>query len=519
MNTSILEMLIHSNKDSFSRKSTAIGDKKQGKILVDLQMVDVFMISVVMKISSAAADALNCNLVVASAMRADGNLVKLIKSYAPLQVMNAGCFIVYGFLSNITRVINVAMNTNTGEDLVSLKIQDMPVGMHIYDLILARMGLSSIKEISLKQRFCIAVEVSFFYAMWAYINKNNISYAVLPDNAYRQGLIFEILRKKRIPSISGIDVNGISMHKYESAEDYLQHCRTPDIDVIKRIINTPSLYSNAKNYLLHRTSGLEQQHDVIRAYSKDKSKINRQNLINTHGLCSDKKIVLVMAHIFRDAPHAYPGMLFNDYEDWLIKTCLRLAKNPHVNFLIKEHPSAELYNEKGRIDSMLNQHGFGNKLLAKDINTASFFNSVDVVVTCGGTAGMEFPCHGVPVLVAAKPPYSSFPYIISPNTETAYFSELDRIHEYGKLSEDMMKMAEAVLYVIHSLMKVEKYKMGLGSQQYLMGGCFDMDLFMKEMISDCNDGVGYSSMISIMERFLHGKHKNLIDYSMVATNT
>ena len=280
-------------------------------------------------------------------------------------------------------------------------------------------------------------------------------------------------------------------------------------------MNIPELYSNVERYLLHRVSGKEQQHDVMRAYSKEKMKIDRIGLINTYNLHPDKRIVLVMAHIFCDAPHAYPCMLFKDYEDWLIKTCQRLAKNSYVSFLVKEHPSAALYSEEGKIDSILNKIGLENKLLSKDINTKSLFDSIDVVVTCGGTAGMEFPCFGVPVLVAAKPPYALFPYVVSSDTKTEYYLELDKLHEYRKLSDEKIKLAKCVLYVIHPVMKIEKDKIGLGSQQYLKGGDFNVELFMKEMIADCDEGMGFSALVSAMENFLRGEHKNLIDLSKV----
>ncbi|MCX5679368.1 MAG: hypothetical protein NTZ95_01675 [Candidatus Omnitrophica bacterium] len=518
MSTSILKMFIRSNNDFFSKNSIAIRGKRQGKILVDIQTTDIFTVSTVMKIASAVSDVLNREMIVISAIKARGALVRLIKSYDPSNVINAKHLISHGFLFNMIRVLKLVMNVRTGDDLVSLVIQDMPVGIHIYDSILIRMGLSSVKKLSLRQRFYILMEVSFFYSILAYINRHNISYVILPDNAYRQGVVSEILKSKAIPSISGIDINGISMHKYESAEDYLKHCRAPDTDIVYKISNTPELYLNAENYLLFRTLGQEQQHDTMRAYSKDKMEINRPGLISTYKLHPGKKIILIMAHIFCDAPHAYPKMLFKDYEDWLIKTCFRLANNTQVNFLVKEHPSAALYSEEGKIDRMLIEQGFGDKLLSKDVNTKSLFNSVDAIVTCGGTAGMEFPCYGVPVLVAAKPSYDSFSYIVSPDTETAYYSELDKMNENEKLSDNDIKLAKSVLYTIHSVIKIEKDKIGLGSQQYIMGGQFDIDLFMEEMIADCADGKGYSAMISEIGLFLLGKHKNLIDHSKLSKN-
>jgi len=515
MNTSVLNEFVDSNRAFFFKKNRERDGARDGVILVDLQTTNAFVACSVMKISAAVSDILNQDIIVVSAMRGGRTIAELIKSFNPLNVVSAKHLIISGFLRNAASILRSALTINTGDDLGSLKIHGIPVGIHIYDLILARRGLSSIGKMSLSYRIDLIVNLSFFYAISRYIGENKVSYAVLPDTVYRQGLLFEIMKSKCLPSISGIDINGISMHKFESPKDYESHCRVPDMDVVDMVMNNPSLYSNAEAYLSHRTSGQEQQHDALRAYAKDKAKTSKADLINAHGLSPDKKIVLVMSHIFCDAPHAYPKMLFRDYADWLIKTCQRLAGNPSVNFVVKEHPSAALYAEEGTIDRILDSHGFGNKLISKDTNTESLFNSVDVVVTCGGTVGMEFPCYGVPVLVAAKPPYAAFPYVVAPDTEATYYSELDRIHEYNKLSEENMRLAKSVLYVIQSAMKIPKESVGLGSQSYMKGSGFDVDIFLKEMVIDCDSGEGYSALLSAIKILLSGEHKNLVNLPRV----
>jgi hypothetical protein len=154
----------------------------------------------------------------------------------------------------------------------------------------------------------------------------------------------------------------------------------------------------------------------------------------------------------------------------------------------------------------------GGCLLEKQVNTRSLFDIVDVLVTCGGTAGMEFPCFGVPVLVAAKPPYASYPFVVSPGTLAGYFAELDRIHTYGRLNPTDAQTASAVLYVTQCLMQVEKNGIGLGSQPYLLGVKFDRDLFLREMIQDCSEGSGYHRLVAAMETFVHGEPRNLLDW-------
>ncbi|MGC9975258.1 MAG: hypothetical protein ABSC57_00870 [Syntrophales bacterium] len=510
MDKELFRKFVESNKAFFSKKKNPV-NKYRGSILVDLQSNNIFVVSLIMKISSVVSRLLGYDLVALSAIRTNAVLKDVINSYGPERIINSGLLIVYGCLRRFREIIKTTVKIKTGVDLVSLKIDNFHVGFHIYDAVLRRFRLATIDRMNLYHKFSTIAYLSYFYGLLHYIDQEHVRYAILPDNAYRAGLFFEILIQRMIPSITGIDINGISMHKYESPEDYKHHCRKPDDELARNILYNPTIYARAENYLAYRTSGHEKHHDTMRAYSKSKEEVARSQLITTYNLDPKKKIVLIMAHIFCDAPHAFPKILFRDFKHWLINTCLKLAKNPHINFLTKDHPSAILYNEEGTLKRILDEHGFGDRIISQEINTKSLIHSVDVMVTCGGTAGMEFPCYGVPVLVGAKPSYSTFPYIVCPETEDDYYAELDRIHEYKRLSDEMMRMARVVLYIIQSVMKVEKGEIGLGSQEFYLGCSFDIDLFMKEMIEDCQDGSAYANLASIMEKFLIGDYRNLID--------
>lgn len=485
---------------------------KSAKILVDLQITDLFMVCSIMKIASVFSDALMSELIVVPSIKANKHIIKLIKSYGPKTVVNPYKILFLGFLSNFFKIFNVLLKVNTGEDLVALKIDGAAVGMHIYDTIIARFRLGTIKRLTLIQKFHLFLELSFFYYMVNFVNKENIFCTILPDNVYREGLLFEISKAQELLCIAGIDINGISMHKYKTREDFREHCRTPDFDLVDEVMKSSGLYSRAEEYLDYRISGKEQQHDAIRAYSAEKKDVSRFDLV---AICKGdlgKKNVLIMAHIFCDAPHAYPEMLFKDYQDWLLQTCLRLSRNPNINLLVKEHPSVKLYGEEGMVGVLLEGLGLADRLVPSDINTRSLFSCVDVVVTCGGTAGMEFPCYGIPVLVAAKPPYTRFSFVKSPCTIEEYYSELEKIHENERIPENGVQLARSVLYVIQSLMRINRNCIGLGSQPYLRGGDFDLDLFMDEMIHDCVDGEGYYNLTREVRGLLTGKYKNLVDY-------
>lgn len=507
-----MKIFIGSNKQFYSTRlmKQEYAMHGEGVILVDLQSTSEFFVTVIMKISAALREVVRGDLVVLNAIRAGKSVNDIVESYLPKRMINIAILMLHGLIHKNMWLIRIMASMRTGEALVQMRVGEYEIGACIYDSIIRRMALSSIDRLTLKQRFFVLMELAYFFGLKRYVEKNNIVYVVLPDNAYRNGLLFEIARVKSLPSIVGIDLNGMSMHRYAKAEDYVFHCRTPDEEVVRKVVESESLIECAKQYLWMRTTAQEKQHDVLRAYSSNEH-VDRESLVRSYGVNPGKKIALVMAHIFCDAPHAYPGMLFKDYEDWLVKTCVRLSKNDQINYLVKEHPSCTLYGEEGLTKKILESNGLHDKIMCANINTKSLFDSVDVLVTCGGTAGMEFPCFGVPVLVAARSPYCYEEFIRCPSTTEEYMRELDLIHEYEKHDEEDCKRALAVLYVVQSIMKVPREGFGLGTQDYYLGSQIDMANFFKEMEKDCRSGDGYEALVSSVYEFVHGPYDNFID--------
>lgn len=484
-------------------------------ILVDATYTNFYALTVILKIASAVSEILDMNIMILSPLRANRKVIKFIKSFYPKLIISQKKMLLYGLIWNWIRVTKWTISIKTGKDLVGFSDESNAIGKHIYDITLRRRFLTTVEKLDIRNKIDVFYGLLFYYSIKDFLKRKSASFIILVEPAFKNAIISEILKKEKIPFISGIELNGIMMHKFTEKSDYLYHCRRPDFELVEKIMHEPALMQRAEEYLARRLRGEEQQHDVIRAYAKNKKRIGRNELISTYTLKDNRRIVLVMAHVFCDAPHIYPNMLFQDFKDWLVKTCLRLARNECIDFVVKEHPSAGLYGEEGETSKVLRKYGFHEKVLSNDIITSCFFKHVDVVVTCAGTAGIEFPCHGVPVLIGAKAPYASSSYVRVPDSITQYYEEIDRIHEYSRVSSERVKMAKALLFLTQEVMKVPKTDLGFGTQEYFKGCSFDEDKFVAEMIEECLSGRGYEALMDVIRTFLNGKYKNLINLKKV----
>ena len=486
-----LDDLIVANK-RFYRCPKSTGSRK---VLTFLVSNDTYVTGLTMKFAKACAEAAGAETIVIPNIIRSPSVVKLIKSYSPKRITNILLVMLNTLLLKFPRIFARALGSFSGKSILTITIDGVVVGPHIYDYLLTKCAVSSIDKVSLKMRLLIILELTYYFSAKRIIEAAENPLVLLPDNAYRQGMIFELCKKSSLECLAGVSMTAFSIYFYKSNGDYDNHCRTPSSKLIDRVVGDVEFKNNATAYLDSRTKGEGQQHDVIRAYSSQKKNVSSKSLIDSMSLCTDKPIVLVASHIFRDAPHAYPNALFNDYTDWLVQTCTALSKNKNVNFVVKEHPSTELYNEDGEVERVLRDIGLQNHLISSDINTVSLMNVVDVLVTCGGTAGMEFACFGVPSVLAANPPYSKLGFTHNSISIDEYLCKLEDCHNFDRLNSQERDIALCSLYFINACLGAKNLDQLIGTQRLFLGTTIDLPKFYKEMIDDCQANIGYSALV------------------------
>jgi hypothetical protein len=170
------------------------------------------------------------------------------------------------------------------------------------------------------------------------------------------------------------------------------------------------------------------------------------------GLDPKKKTAVIFSHIAWDAAFFYGTCLFEDFEQWLYETVKFVAAEcPELNWIVKLHPFNvfKLQRENKEEESELRllrplfplpQHV---KILRADceLNTQSLFPVVDYVLTVNGTVGMEFPCFGVPAILAGTGRYDGRGFTIDPATKEEYFAALRDLHKLGPLSAEAIELA------------------------------------------------------------------------------
>lgn len=501
---SIFEKIISSNKKFFTFNR---GNNKSGTLLFELFLHEKPLIYGLAKVALYTSNIKNLSPLGIIPVKLSNSNSKFLKSFG-MRTTGDLLSLAIVFFKHLPQVCLLFFKASTKEGILDLKFKEYEIGNHIYDSILRSLLLPTLSKITVKVRVKVLLEIIYFFFFLETIAKNKVKFIVISDCVYRYGILFEIAKKDGIPCLSPVSLNNFSVALNTVPEHFESHYRKPEEQILNSI-NPKDAKAALNDYFAKRYTASIEQHDVLKAYDANKRILSRAQLDEEYNLDPDKPLIMVMSHIFCDAPHCYPGSLYDDYYEWCIRSISLLALNKNVNVLIKEHPSADLYGEKGIISMELNKLNLHHLLLADDVHNISILQGADVVVTCGGTIGQEFAYFKKPVVLAAKPPYSEFGFTIDfSNRENYEGFLLNGIENAPTLTSLQMEKVYQVLYYDFILTDNYSDELELGGQRYYMGREFDEDEFFNNIIS--SNEIPYKDQIlyKMLKKFysLNNKH-------------
>ena len=178
-------------------------------------------------------------------------------------------------------------------------------------------------------------------------------------------------------------------------------------------------------------------------YSERRSEWSRKEFRDAMNLSPDRKVALIMLHAFPDASHSVPDMIFDDYYDWYLQTLKIASKVKKIDWLIKLHPNLHYYtdDEAPRVtaETFAAEHKHIH-LVPESINTRSFPEITDFLVTANGKAGLEFAGAGVPVALIGRAFYAGLGFTTEPESREAYDNLLRNSDEL-QLSDEQQRRA------------------------------------------------------------------------------
>lgn len=335
-------------------------------------------------------------------------------------------------------------------ELKNLRYVDVKIGDFIIDSYLKSYGIdcsSTYKDSKIFELIFESVYLINFYNK--IIDPDIYKIIIVTHTQYvYYGILARVSYKKGIQVIETTDAVLLLSNPRNNDKIKYPSYHSSLMSMIKaRILNLEDkeeFIKNSKKNLDARLSGEFNQYDLIAAYN-NKKVYSDSELRHTLKINNKKPFVFILAHVFSDAPLSIgETMLFSDYYDWLIFTIKQAGLNKDINWIVKPHPSSYIYNEDGIVKKIISDLKPDNIFLSpEDFNTSSIQNLAKAIVTARGTAGIEYSCLGIPVILSGNTFYSGFGFTKEPNSKIEYEQILSRLPNIDGLSQ--INISDALL--------------------------------------------------------------------------
>ena len=186
---------------------------------------------------------------------------------------------------------------------------------------------------------------------------------------------------------------------------------------------------------------------AVYAYQRRQASVNRALLAERFGWDPAKPVIGVYNSNWFDYPHGSGLHYFRDFLEWIEQTLAVANTHDSVNWLFKAHPCDDWYASiRGtRLEDLVTSASQPHIRLAdKAWNGLDLIQTLDGIVTCHGTIGIEATALGTPVLVAHPGWYGHAGFVVNPATRDNYLAVLRT--EWWKTSDRESARQRAELF-------------------------------------------------------------------------
>ena len=172
------------------------------------------------------------------------------------------------------------------------------------------------------------------------------------------------------------------------------------------------------------------------------------------GLDFSRPCIGMLTNVAWDAQIHYPGNVFSDMFDWVIKTIDYFSRRPDLQLVIRVHP-AELSGDVPSRQRVVEEVKKKYPVLPRNvfmippqsrISTYAVMEACNAVVIYGTKTGVELTSLGIPVIVAGEAWIRNKGITIDAKSAEHYFQILDQLPFMERMAPDAVQRARKYAY-------------------------------------------------------------------------
>lgn len=343
------------------------------------------------------------------------------------KLLNIDNYISFNHSKNYKKKINkksakIFSKLKSKKDLFNLEIDNLKIGKDIYESYLRNYNAPTLNIKDHRLLNLIKKFYNYNYTWKNIFKEKNVKGIIISHRNYLEfNLLCKICYKKKVPVFT-ITGDGTRITKFKKDEINFEKIYKPIFNKIPKKEKIEAIKISKQRLKLRFSGkvGVDMHYSTKSAFKKRNIKFNFTN--------KQRKIsVLICTNCFYDNPHAYNGLFFCDFYEW-IKYLGKISHITNYNWYIKPHP--DYLPGTMEIIKKLSKKFHNIKILNPNISFQSISKHIDYVLTAYGSVGHELPLLGVNVINADKfHPHCSFDFNFNPKN----------LKEYKKLLLNLQK--------------------------------------------------------------------------------
>lgn len=381
---------------------------------------------------------------------------KIFNSFGINEIIyiNEGNFLIR--MLNLVKAFKLLKNIESIDKLMKLQIENIEIGRSTYDQFLRFVKNPSIKNIGVDFYFLLAQAITLNDQFKKLFKKNKNTYLIQSETHYfplslclSNAIKFGnkvISRRGEIANI-GLKIFSKKMNNYKENRN---RPSKKSFNLIRNKLKKNKILIKNNNKYFDLNIGKE-VFQIIKKNNQKKIFQKKKEINDYFNFDSKKPIVLILAHELSDGNLHNSWNLFKNDLLWLEETLKKIQDINNVNWIIKPHPSENIFKNKIKTKDVFNNYVKNKKnivLFPDNYNIKNFHKFISVAITSHGSAGFQYPLKSIPTITCGETTCSGFGFNIEPKTKEQYFNILKNINKIKVLSDKKIFNCFAFNYLL-----------------------------------------------------------------------
>lgn len=336
--------------------------------------------------------------------------------------------------------------SKSADDIIAWELPESYPGAMVYDAILKRQRSAAVDVNHPQFREHAWDSIRSVFAACALLDSTKPDHVLLSHCVNdRYGPLAWIAARRGISATVLFGQYGTSrFYKLTETDDLFRPFDCPNGDDIAALgqETADGLAQLGRDYLTARTGGKGNDIGSQYAFAHATDRLDREAICAHFNWPVERPIMAVYASNWFDFPHFCGMSNFRDFLDWMEVTLSVARERDDVSWLLRPHPCDEWYGGVTLSDLVEDDLRAHLGVSPFGWNGSDVMNAVDGLITCMGTAGIEYAAAGKPALLADRGWYHDANFTVWAESRAAYTAHLKTNWWQDGNREDAARQAE-----------------------------------------------------------------------------